>query len=84
MLLDKLDDAGAKLIACLSKDSALSGRIVSKSIKREHKIEAGVTKGFEKLIRNAPLILAGLLIGSLFNSNACYVNSNPEEPAMLK
>lgn len=67
MLLDELDRAGDCLIQVLQTDPKASGAIVDAAINAAFGNDKPVV-GLAKLERNAPLIAAGLLIGSTANS----------------
>ncbi|WP_076097975.1 DNA cytosine methyltransferase [Chromobacterium subtsugae] len=67
MLLDRLDESGTDMVKLLGGDELLAQVLVSDAIMAEYGQAAGGLPGLAKLARNAPLILAGLLIGSLAN-----------------
>lgn len=67
MLLDELHDKGARLVNILSAYPDTALELVTKAVKEEHGKKFADIAGFAKLGRNAPLILAGLLVGSLAN-----------------
>jgi DNA (cytosine-5)-methyltransferase 1 len=69
MLLDQLDMAGHRIGKLLSKDQmGVAQTVVSRAIAYQHGGKSrDALPGTEKLLGNAPLICAGLLIGSLAN-----------------
>lgn len=67
MLLDKIDDVGGRLAQALRAEPGKAASLVTEAIKHEYGAGAAELPGLAKLIRNAPLILAGLLIGSTVN-----------------
>jgi DNA (cytosine-5)-methyltransferase 1 len=67
MLLDAIDDAGRSISQVLSEEDSLARKLVDRCIAREKGDRYEDLPGLEKLARNAPMILAGLIIGSLVN-----------------
>jgi DNA (cytosine-5)-methyltransferase 1 len=67
MLLDKLDEIGSKLTNAIAMHAEEAPRLVEAIIWHQHGAEAATLPGLAKLARNAPTILAGLLIGSTVN-----------------
>jgi DNA (cytosine-5)-methyltransferase 1 len=66
MLLDELDRAGKHLIEVLQSKPEVAGAVVEAAISARFGSDRPVV-GLAKLGRNAPLIAAGLLIGSTVN-----------------
>jgi DNA (cytosine-5)-methyltransferase 1 len=69
MLLDKLDEVGSALRRCLAVHSCEAARLIEMIIQHQHGAASSTLPGLAKLARNAPTILAGLLIGSAANSS---------------
>jgi DNA (cytosine-5)-methyltransferase 1 len=67
MLLDKLDEIGAALTTCLNPHTCEAARLIDIIIQHRYGAAASTLPGLAKLARNAPTILAGLLIGSVAN-----------------
>jgi DNA (cytosine-5)-methyltransferase 1 len=67
MLLDKLDEFGDRLIEILSFHQSAAEALIAKTVEAEHGNSRKKPAGIAKLLRNAPLILSGLLIGSVAN-----------------
>jgi DNA (cytosine-5)-methyltransferase 1 len=66
MLLDELDAIGARLIPKLECHPAAAERLVRLAIETRFSGKGSVV-GSEKLVKHAPLIAAGLLIGGISN-----------------
>jgi DNA (cytosine-5)-methyltransferase 1 len=67
MLLDTLDEVGDDLIEILKSENLLSQKLIGEAILAEYGKVAGELPGLAKLAKNAPLILAGLLVGATAN-----------------
>lgn len=67
MLLDELGEIGEIVQAILAGDEEASQRILADAVEREYKERTTGLPGVAKLLRNAPLILAGLIVGSVAN-----------------
>ncbi len=67
MLLDELDEVGGLVRAALAVHDASAQTAIVASVTCAFGDDLTGVPGVPKLIRNAPLILAGLLIGSLAN-----------------
>ncbi|WP_181169927.1 DNA (cytosine-5-)-methyltransferase [Mesorhizobium sp. B2-4-2] len=67
MLLDELAEVGKIATAILETDREVSEQVVERALQREFQENLSDVPGVAKLIRNAPLILAGLILGSLAN-----------------
>lgn len=68
MLLDQLDQRGARIIEILSGHEILAQTLVGQAILSGYgEKKAFGLPGLQKLARNAPLILSGLLVGALAN-----------------
>ncbi len=67
MLLDQLDEVGGRVSACLSSVVEEAAQLVADAISFEHGEAALSLPGLGKLAKNAPLIGAGLLVGSIAN-----------------
>ncbi|WP_019169898.1 DNA cytosine methyltransferase [Pseudaminobacter salicylatoxidans] len=67
MLLDKLDEIGSKLANTIAVHADEAPRLVEAIIKHQYGAAAETLPGLAKLARNAPTILAGLLVGSTVN-----------------
>lgn len=67
MLLDQLDEAGARLSTILGHHEVLAQTLVGFAIWNQYGDEAPGLPGLNKLARNAPQILAGLLVGARAN-----------------
>lgn len=69
MLLDQLNVVGSRLTSVLAGQAVLAQRLLDEVIVAEYgHDEAHCLPGLAKLARNAPLILAGLLVGSTANA----------------
>ncbi len=67
MLLDKLDEIGSRLTKTIAVHAEEAPRLVEAIIRHQHGAAAATLPGLAKLARNAPTILAGLLVGSTVN-----------------
>ncbi|MCS0495588.1 DNA cytosine methyltransferase [Ancylobacter sp. MQZ15Z-1] len=67
MLLDELDRAGTRLIEVLQPEPMVAAAVVDAAISLVFGDDKPLV-GLAKLVRNAPLIAAGLLVGSTVNS----------------
>jgi len=67
MLLDELDRAGKRMVEVLQSEPVASVEVVEAAINLVFGDDAPAV-GLAKLRRNAPLVAAGLLIGSVVNS----------------
>lgn len=67
MLLDAIDEAGAHIGRGLANHAALARSLVEKALLHGKDGRYQDLPGSAKLARNAPLILAGLIIGSVVN-----------------
>jgi DNA (cytosine-5)-methyltransferase 1 len=67
MVLDKIDEIGGRLAQALATQHEMAAVLVAEAIDHGHGPHAKDLPGLAKLSRNAPLILAGLLIGSVVN-----------------
>ena len=67
MLLDTLDDFGSSLTTAIEAQVAEAPRIVESIIRHQYGAAAPSLPGLGKLLRNAAMILAGLLVGSTVN-----------------
>jgi len=67
MLLDELAEVGELVKATLATDEAAARRAVTMAIEREYQEKVPDLPGVAKLLRNASLILAGVIVGSLAN-----------------
>lgn len=67
MLLDLLDECGARLTKILSRQDVLAQTLVGLVIWNQYGEDALGLPGLSKLARNAPQILAGLLVGARAN-----------------
>lgn len=80
MLLDKLDEVGSALTKCLAAHTCEAARLIEMIIQHQHGAASSTLPGLAKLARNAPTILAGLLIGSAANpSLVAHTRSNAVE-----
>lgn len=68
MLLDHLDQRGARIIEILNGHEELAQTLVGQAISTGYGEKAFLLPGLQKLARNAVLILSGLLVGALANS----------------
>lgn len=68
MLLDQLDQSGARIIEILNGHEILAQTLVGQAILSGYGQKAFMLPGLQKLARNAALILSGLLVGGLANS----------------
>jgi DNA (cytosine-5)-methyltransferase 1 len=66
-LLDALDSSGRHLRSVLVEHETAAQTMVVNAVAREHKNSVIELKGVDRLRRNAPVIAAGLLIGSAVN-----------------
>jgi DNA (cytosine-5)-methyltransferase 1 len=67
MLLDELAEIGGLVKAALTPHDVAAQAAITRAITRNFGDKATDIPGVPKLVRNAPLILAGILIGSLAN-----------------
>lgn len=67
MLLDKLDEIGSKLTNTVAVHAQEAPSLVEAIIRNQYGAAAETLPGLTKLARNAPIILAGLFIGSTVN-----------------
>lgn len=67
MLLDEIDDVAAMVVATLEGHIDIARILVAEAIEVEHGEKSERLPGMAKLARHAPLILAGMLIGSIVN-----------------
>ena len=67
VLLDMLDDAGAKLTQAVVSHESEAKRLIDVALSSQYGGAAIDLPGVAKLHRNAALILSGLLLGSLIN-----------------
>lgn len=67
MVLDKIDETGEQLTRALAPYADQAAILVAEAVDHAHGADAKDLPGLAKLSRNAPLILAGLLIGSAVN-----------------
>jgi DNA (cytosine-5)-methyltransferase 1 len=67
MLLDELAEVGGLVKAALTHHDASAQAAISRAVARAFGDKLSGIPGVPKLVRNAPLILAGLLTGSLAN-----------------
>lgn len=67
MLLDKLDDIGASLTSALSAHCEEACELIAAIVDHHHRPGTEELPGLAKLARNSPIVLAGLLIGSVVN-----------------
>ena len=67
MLLDKIDEVGAMVVRILMDHKTVSRSLVLKAVGFCYPGESEGVAGLNKLDRNAPLILAGLLVGCITN-----------------
>lgn len=67
MLLDQLSESGAKLSSLIDRYRTDAESVVTKIIGGQFDSPADIV-GIRKLERNAPIILAGLILGSLANA----------------
>lgn len=67
MLLDELAEVGDLVKAALAPHDAPAQAAITEAVTRAFGEDLADIPGVPKLVRNAPLILAGLLIGSLAN-----------------
>jgi DNA (cytosine-5)-methyltransferase 1 len=68
MLLDQLDESGGRIGALLLQDSPCAERIVDAALKGAFGSASTRLSGFAKLVRNAPIIASGMLLGASANS----------------
>lgn len=67
-LLDWLDNCGSELVQIFNNHEILSKNIVSQTVWRKYGEAISQIPGIKKLEKNAPLIISGLLIGSICNT----------------
>lgn len=67
MVLDKLSETGSNLINALADHNTEAQRLIASVLEHEYRDGLAGIPGVPKLMRNAPLILAGLLIASRVN-----------------
>ncbi|MCT7314893.1 DNA (cytosine-5-)-methyltransferase [Ralstonia sp. CHL-2022] len=67
MVLDKLDEIGANLARVFSEHEVLAQELVGDAVLEEYGQKAMGLPGLVKLARNAPPILAGILVGATAN-----------------
>jgi len=67
MLLDEMVEVGQSVRSALNRHPESAQILVSDAVNRTFGNRVGDIPGVAKLVRNAPLILAGLLVGSLAN-----------------
>jgi DNA (cytosine-5)-methyltransferase 1 len=79
MVLDKIDEIGGLLARALSAHSEVAASLVAEAIQHGYGPNALGLPGLAKLARNAPLILAGLLVGSAVNPILAE-HANPKAP----
>lgn len=73
MLLDGLDAAGASLRSALEPFEGVVRQVLQDIVTTQYGVEASVLPGLAKLDRNAILILAGIIVGSLANAHLANV-----------
>lgn len=78
MLLDTLDEFGARLTKMIETNRPAAEALIAKVVEAEHGNARKKPVGISKLVRNAPLIVAGLLVGSVTNT---VLSSNTVPPA---
>ncbi|WP_276321480.1 DNA cytosine methyltransferase [Qipengyuania sediminis] len=80
MVLDKLSEAGSRLIGALANHNEESQRLIISALEHEYGDRLEDIPGVAKLQRNPSLILAGLLIASRINPIlAAHVREEPGE-----
>ncbi|MEO0464380.1 MAG: DNA cytosine methyltransferase [Pseudomonadota bacterium] len=67
MLLDKFNETGLSLSNALVGYEEEAERLIASAIEYQFHADLGDIPGVPKLLRNAPLVLAGLLLGSRIN-----------------
>lgn len=67
MMLDEIDDTASRIIPLLSASQSAAQRIIMDALKRAFRRNTKNLAGVTKLSDNAPLIVAGMLIGSIAN-----------------
>lgn len=67
VLLDQLDEVGLNVKSLLAEHAEIALAIVEHAIEAEYEDQISELAGVAKLFRHAPLILAGLLTGSVAN-----------------
>lgn len=78
MLLDRLDSSGALLSKALQAHEVLAQKLVGQTVWATYGKNSDELPGLQKLARNAPLILSGLIVGSLVNTEMIkHSNSTP-------
>jgi DNA (cytosine-5)-methyltransferase 1 len=80
MLLDQLDESGARVTSILTGHELLAQTLVGRAIWARYGEEALTLPGLNKLARNAVQILSGLLVGARANASLLthfQVRSNP-------
>ena len=68
MFLDHLDQLGRDLIKVIAEHDAVAQHSITLAVKAQYKRGASDLVGVEKLKKNAPLILAGVIIGAHANA----------------
>jgi DNA (cytosine-5)-methyltransferase 1 len=68
MFLDQMDQLGRALIPIIAEHDGIAQLAVMQVVKSEYKRGIAELVGLEKLKRNAPLILAGIVIGAYANA----------------
>lgn len=81
-VLDKLDEYGTRIARMLSDHPAESRYLVELGLRGLGSRELSALPGIAKLARNAPLILAGMLIGSTVNTELAVQSRGPETSVM--
>ncbi|HYB99740.1 MAG TPA: DNA cytosine methyltransferase [Candidatus Limnocylindrales bacterium] len=66
-LIDKLSDAAQDVIDLLARNEALARQILAASLDKSFGRKSKTLAGAAKLSRNAPVVLAGILIGTVAN-----------------
>lgn len=78
MFLDRLDSSGSTLLKTLQTDEVLAQTLVGKMIWATYGEKSYELRGLPKLAKNAPLILSGLIVGCLVNTElANHTNFSP-------
>ncbi len=77
MLLDELAEVGDLVTTALASHEMAAREAVATALSREFDETAARVPGAGKLIRNAPLILAGLMVGCLANIELAKHTGNP-------
>lgn len=68
MMLDEIDNAASRVIPLLSTSQAVAQRIITETLQKAFRRNAKKLAGVTKLAKNAPVIVAGMLIGSVANA----------------